>query len=101
MLVSIGVWLMRRSDPEQPRPFRSPLSTAAFPLVPVLGAGICLAMIGALDDNTKKLAVIWMLLGIVVYFIYGKRNSKLQQGIVVVPKEMDEQAFIEPDPNNK
>jgi APA family basic amino acid/polyamine antiporter len=37
-----------------------------------------------------------MLLGFIVYFIYGKRNSKLQQGVVVMPTEMEEQAFIEP-----
>jgi len=101
VLVSIGVWLMRRSDPAQPRPFRAPLSSAAFPLVPILGAAICTLMIVALDADTLKLALIWMLLGFVVYFLYGKRNSMLQKGIVVVPTEMDEQAFIEPDPNNR
>jgi len=100
VLVSIGVWLMRRSDPDQPRPFRSPLSSASFPLVPVLGAAICLLMILALDANTLKLALFWMLLGFIVYFLYGKRNSKLQQGVVVVPTEMEEEAFIKPDKNN-
>ncbi|HLK96668.1 MAG TPA: amino acid permease [Hymenobacter sp.] len=100
VLVSVGVWLMRKSDPMQPRPFRSPLSDASFPLVPFLGAAICLLMIAALDANTLKLALVWMLLGFVVYFLYGKRNSKLQHGIVVVPTEMEEQAFIEPDRDN-
>ncbi|AYA37004.1 amino acid permease [Hymenobacter oligotrophus] len=100
VLVSAGVWLMRRTDPDQPRPFRSPLSSAAFPLVPFLGAAICLGMIVALDANTLKLALGWMVLGFIVYFIYGKRNSKLQKGIVVIPTEMEEQAFIEPDPKN-
>jgi APA family basic amino acid/polyamine antiporter len=94
VLVSIGVWLMRRSDPHTVRPFRSPLSSASFPLVPVLGAAICLLMIVALDADTLKLALFWMLLGFVVYFLYGRKNSKLQQGIVVVPREMEEQAFI-------
>lgn len=90
VLVSIGVWLMRLSNPEQPRPFRSPLSGVAFPLVPALGAIICLGMIVALDAFTLKVALGWMLLGFVVYFLYGRANSKLQQGIVVVPKEMEE-----------
>jgi APA family basic amino acid/polyamine antiporter len=100
VLVSIGVWLMRRSDPDQPRPFRSPLSSASFPLVPMLGAIVCLLLIVALDEFTLKVAVAWMVLGFLVYFLYGKRNSLLQKGIVVVPKEMDEQAFIEPDKDN-
>ncbi|UYZ64982.1 amino acid permease [Hymenobacter weizhouensis] len=95
VLVSVGVWLMRRTDPQQPRPFRSPLSSASFPLVPFLGAAVCLGMIAALDGNTLKLALGWMLLGFVIYFIYGKQNSKLQRGIVVVPTEMEEQAFID------
>ncbi|RTQ46332.1 amino acid permease [Hymenobacter gummosus] len=95
VLVSIGVWIMRRTNPEQPRPFRSPLSSASFPLVPILGALICLAMILALDAATLKLALGWMLIGFIVYFIYGRQNSKLQKGIVVVPQEMEEQAFIE------
>ncbi|AHJ96719.1 amino acid permease [Hymenobacter swuensis] len=100
VLVSIGVWVMRKSDPAQHRPFRSPLSSPSFPLVPFMGAGVCLALIVGLDIKTLVLAIGWMLLGFIVYFIYGKRNSKLQQGIVVVPTEMEEQAFIEPDPKN-
>jgi APA family basic amino acid/polyamine antiporter len=36
-----------------------------------------------------------------VYFLYGKRNSMLQKGIVVMPTEMEEQAFIEPDKDNR
>lgn len=88
VLVSAGVWIMRRSDPAQPRPFRAPLSSPAFPLVPILGMLVCLGMIIALDAFTLKVAVGWMLLGLVVYFLYGQRNSKLQQGIVVTPTEL-------------
>jgi basic amino acid/polyamine antiporter, APA family len=92
VLVSIGVWIMRRTDPAQPRPFRSPLSSPAFPLVPLLGAVLCSLMIVALDANTLKLAVGWMLIGFLVYFIYGKRNSMLQRGVVVMPTEMEDSA---------
>jgi len=100
VLVSLGVWIMRKSDPAQPRPFLAPLSTPSFPLVPFMGAGVCAALIAGLDVKTLVLAIAWMLLGFVVYFLYGKRNSMLQKGIVVVPTEMDEEAFIKPDPNN-
>jgi len=92
VLVSGGVWLMRRSHPEQPRPFRAPLSSARFPLVPFLGALICTLLIAALDAFTLQVAVVWMLLGFAVYFVYGRKNSKLQQGIVVVPTELGEPA---------
>jgi APA family basic amino acid/polyamine antiporter len=101
VLVSLGVWIMRRSDPDQPRPFRSPLSSPSFPLVPIMGAIVCTALIASLDTFTLEVAVAWMLLGFIVYFLYGKQNSMLQKGIVVVPTEMDEEAFIKPDVNNR
>jgi APA family basic amino acid/polyamine antiporter len=100
VLVSIGVWIMRKSDPEQHRPFLAPLSTPAFPLVPFMGAIVCTLLICSLDSFTLLAAVGWMLVGFVVYFLYGKQNSMLQKGIVVVPTEMDEEAFIKPDSRN-
>ena len=100
VLVSLGVWIMRKSDPDQPRPFRTPLSSASFPLVPIMGALVCSALIFGLDTFTLKVAFGWMALGFIVYFIYGQRNSLLQKGIVVVPTEMEEEAFIKPDKDN-
>lgn len=76
VLVSIGVWVLRRNNPGQERPFRTPL----VPLVPILGAGICLGMIVAIDPFTLKAAFGWMVLGLLVYFGYSQRNSKLQKG---------------------
>ncbi|WP_290791358.1 amino acid permease [Flavihumibacter sp. UBA7668] len=73
VLVSAGVWLMRRSDPATKRPFRTPW----VPFVPIMGVLICSAMIFALDAQTLKVAMIWMVLGLVVYFLYGKKYSKL------------------------
>jgi APA family basic amino acid/polyamine antiporter len=73
VLVSIGVWILRVKSPEMERPFKTPL----VPLVPVLGAIICLAMIFALDTQTLKVAFIWMALGLLVYFVYSRKHSKL------------------------
>ncbi len=75
VLVSIGVWLLRRSDPNTPRPFRTPL----VPIVPILGAVVCTGMIVALDADTLKTAFGWMALGLVVYFAYSRHHSKLGQ----------------------
>jgi APA family basic amino acid/polyamine antiporter len=75
VLVSIGVWLLRRKSPEIPRSFKTPL----VPLVPILGAIICLGMIVALDAQTLKVAFAWMGLGLVVYFAYSKKRSKLNK----------------------
>ncbi len=73
VLVSIGVWILRRKNPEIERPFKTPL----VPIVPILGALICTAMIVAIDAFTLKAAVVWMLIGLVVYFTYSRKNSKL------------------------
>lgn len=76
VLVCIGIIIMRRTNPEVPRPFKTPL----VPLVPVLGALICLLMITGLGlDNWLRLAV-WLAIGLVIYFGYGKKHSKVQKG---------------------
>ncbi len=74
VLVSAGVWIMRRADPVTPRPFRTPL----VPLVPILGIIVCAAMIYGLDAQTQLTAAIWMVIGLVIYFTYSRFHSKLQ-----------------------
>jgi basic amino acid/polyamine antiporter, APA family len=73
VLVSIGVWVMRVKNPELERPFRTPI----VPIVSTLGALICTGMIIALDTTTLKAAFIWMAIGLVVYFLYSRKRSKL------------------------
>ncbi len=77
VLVSLGIWILRIKSPNAERPFKSPLSSAAFPLVPILGAVICTAMIVALDYHTLTAAGLWMALGLIVYFLYSRHHSKL------------------------
>jgi APA family basic amino acid/polyamine antiporter len=74
VLVSLGVLFMRKSNPEQARPFKTPL----VPLVPILGALICTGMIIAIDPFTLKTALVWMVVGLLVYFGYSRKHSKLQ-----------------------
>jgi APA family basic amino acid/polyamine antiporter len=85
VLVSIGVWLLRRSNPEMKRPFKTPL----VPLVPILGAVICTGMIAAIDVRTLQFAAIWMVIGLVVYFVYSRKNSKLNSFADVLPTADD------------
>jgi APA family basic amino acid/polyamine antiporter len=72
--VCIGVWIMRVKNPEIPRQFRTPL----VPLVPILGILVCSAMIVSLDPTTIKVAAVWMVIGLVVYFTYSKNKSHLR-----------------------
>jgi APA family basic amino acid/polyamine antiporter len=78
-LVSLGVWILRIKSPNIERPFKSPLSTPFAPIVPILGAVICGGMIVALDAQTLLVAFGWMAVGLVVYFLYSKKHSKLRQ----------------------
>lgn len=73
VLVSIGVWILRVKAPTMERPFKTPIA----PVVSTLGALICTAMIVGLDKQTLTVAFGWMAIGLVVYFIYSKKNSKL------------------------
>jgi APA family basic amino acid/polyamine antiporter len=71
--VNLGVWLLRINNPELNRPFKTPL----VPLVPILGILVCIAMIISLPSETHINSLIWMIIGIIVYFMYGNHYSKL------------------------
>jgi APA family basic amino acid/polyamine antiporter len=74
VIVCIAVILLRRTDPDQPRPFRTPL----VPLVPILGIlfnGYMMYRLGWI--NWARL-IIWLAIGLVVYFTYGQKHSKVQ-----------------------
>jgi len=73
VIVCIGIMVMRKSNPDVPRPFKTPL----VPLVPILGMVVCSAMIVSLDIRTQMIALAWMVIGLVIYFGYSRRYSKL------------------------
>lgn len=75
VLVSLGVLILRRKSPELVRPFKTPL----VPLVPILGIVICCGMIIALDAQTLTVAMVWMVVGLAIYFLYSRKNSKLHK----------------------
>jgi APA family basic amino acid/polyamine antiporter len=74
VLVSAGIWILRVKSPELERPFKTPL----VPLVPILGIIVCGGMIVALDYTTLKVAAMWMILGIIIYYAYSKNHSKIR-----------------------
>jgi APA family basic amino acid/polyamine antiporter len=73
VLVSIGVIILRKTAPDVPRPFRTPW----VPIVPILGAVICLAQMIGLPLATWERLIVWLVIGLVVYFSYSWRSSLL------------------------
>ncbi len=74
-LVCIGVWVLRKTRPDLPRPFRTP----ALPLVSILGVVTCGIQMYMLPGDTWLRLAIWMALGFAVYFGYSRRNSRHKQ----------------------
>jgi APA family basic amino acid/polyamine antiporter len=75
VLVSAGVIVLRRIDPDRPRPFRVP----GAPWTPIISILACGYLMFQLPRITWIRFGIWLLLGLVVYFLYGYRNSVLRK----------------------
>ena len=75
VIVSIGVVVLRRTRPDLPRPFRMPL----VPVLPILSAVVSLLLMMSLPWTTWERLIIWMALGVAVYFGYGYRHSRLRR----------------------
>jgi APA family basic amino acid/polyamine antiporter len=67
------VIVLRQTRPDLERPFKTPL----VPALPVASALVSLALMLALPWPTWERLIIWMAIGLVIYFVYGKRRSKL------------------------
>jgi APA family basic amino acid/polyamine antiporter len=74
-IVCAGVFVLRFTDPEIERPFRTP----AFWIVAPLGVFFCLYLMKYLPQDTWIRLFVWMAIGMVVYFTYSRRHSKVQQ----------------------
>jgi APA family basic amino acid/polyamine antiporter len=73
VIVSGGIIVLRRKSPEIPRPFRTPL----VPLVPILSILICGYMMYSLPGDTWVRLIVWLLIGFLIYFLYGKSHSRI------------------------
>jgi len=74
VIVSIGVVVLRRTKPDLPRPFKVPFS----PVIPILSAAASLYLMYGLPWDTWMRLIIWMIIGLAIYFTYGIYHSKLR-----------------------
>lgn len=77
VIVCAGVWVLRATRPDLPRPFRTPF----VPFVPILGMAISLCMMVSLPIATWYRLVIWLLIGLCIYWTYGVRNSAVAKAM--------------------
>ncbi len=75
ILVCAGVLILRKSDPQLKRPFKTPL----VPIVPLLGILVCASMIISLPGQTQISSLVWMLIGLGLYFSYSRKKSNLHK----------------------
>jgi APA family basic amino acid/polyamine antiporter len=76
-IVCAGVWILRRRMPEMHRPFKTPL----VPLVPLLGILTALYLIWSLPALTKEVVIVWLIVGLAIYFTYSVKHSKVQRAL--------------------
>jgi APA family basic amino acid/polyamine antiporter len=74
VLVAMGIWILRHTDPDRPRPFRTPW----VPVLPILSALFCIYLMLSLPVLTWIRFGLWMAIGLALYFLYGARHSKLR-----------------------
>jgi len=76
VIVCGAVMVMRKKHPEAERPFRAPF----VPLTPILGIGLCLLLMFSLPPENWVRLTVWLILGMAIYFFYGRRHSILAKG---------------------
>jgi APA family basic amino acid/polyamine antiporter len=76
VIVCAGVWILRVRSPEIPRAFKTPL----VPLVPALGILSCFGLMAGLPKDTWLRLIVWLILGLVVYFAYSRSHSLIGRG---------------------
>ncbi len=76
-IVNIGVIVLRRTQPDLERGFRVPF----VPVVPLIGAALCVYLMTKLEIATWQRFGLWLLAGLVIYVLYGRRHSRLRQGL--------------------
>ena len=87
MLVCIAVIVLRKTNPEMPREFKTPW----VPFIPILGVVVCGLMILGLGWPNWLRLIVWLLIGFVVYFTYGKKHSLVQKGINGLPTRLQDE----------
>jgi APA family basic amino acid/polyamine antiporter len=82
VIVCAGVWVLRRKRPQLERPFKTPW----VPFVPIMGILISGLMMASLPRDTWLRLIIWLVIGMAIYFGYGRYHSRVQAAVTAEPR---------------
>ncbi|SFS45346.1 amino acid permease [Mucilaginibacter polytrichastri] len=91
VLVCIGIFILRRTDPNINRPFKTPLYYIVCPL----GALVCLGMIFSEGWENWARLIVWLIIGFIVYFGYSIKHSKVRHGVNELPKDPPNPHYVD------
>lgn len=91
VLVSIGIFILRRSDPDIVRPFKTPL----YKIVCPLGAVICFSMIASEGLWNWGRLIVWLIIGFFIYFGYSIKKSHVRHGELDLPSDPPEPQYMD------
>ncbi len=77
IIVCIGIIILRKKEPDLPRAFKTPW----VPFIPILGTVCCLALMASLPLDAWLRLIGWMVIGIMIYFLYGRRHSRARKAL--------------------
>jgi len=77
VIVSVGVMILRKRRPDLERPFRTPW----MPFTPIMAIIIAVLLMAALPSDTWIRLGVWLVIGLIIYFTYGRHHSKVQRGL--------------------
>lgn len=77
VIVCSGIILLRKSEPNAPRAFKTPW----VPFVPIMGIVVCFAQMASLPLGTWLRLIAWMAIGFIIYFTYGRKHSKVRKNL--------------------
>jgi APA family basic amino acid/polyamine antiporter len=76
VVVSAGVLVLRKQQPDRPRTFRVPWS----PVTPFISIAACMVLMASLPLETWIRFFVWLVIGLVIYFLFGKKHSEFARG---------------------
>jgi APA family basic amino acid/polyamine antiporter len=91
VLVCLGIFILRKTDPDLKRPFRTPLYYIVCPL----GALVCLGMIASEGWENWARLIVWLIIGFIIYFGYGIKHSKVRLGADTTPNDPPNPKFVD------